>query len=106
MDAVRPVGSIFSVQPPDVVTVNVSLVITVAAGAAKAQVAGGVGNAIGSYINSLPIGASLPLTRLAQVAYAADATVINVTQLSANGNPNDIIPDASGVVKAGTIAVN
>ena len=106
VDAVRPVGSIFSVQPPDVVTVNVSLGITVAAGAAKAQVAGGVGNAIGSYINSLPIGASLPLTRLAQVAYAADATVINVTQLSANGNPNDIIPDASGVVKAGTIAVN
>jgi uncharacterized phage protein gp47/JayE len=106
VDAVRPVGSIFSVQPPDVVTVNVSLVITVAAGAAKAQVAGGVGNAIGGYINSLPIGASLPLTRLAQVAYAADATVINVTQLSVNGNANDIIPDASGVVKAGTIAVN
>ena len=47
VDAVRPVGSIFSVQPPDVVTVNVSLVITVAAGATKAQVAGGVGNAIG-----------------------------------------------------------
>lgn len=106
VDAVRPVGSVFSVRPPDVVTVNVSLVITVVAGATKAQVAGGVGNAIGSYINGLPIGASLPLTRLAQVAYAADATVINVTQLSANGNANDITPDASGVVKAGIIAVN
>jgi phage-related baseplate assembly protein len=106
VDAVRPVGSVFSVRPPDVVTVNVSLVITVVAGATKAQVAGGVGNAIGSYINGLPIGASLPLTRLAQVAYAADATVINVTQLSANGNANDITPDASGVVKVGIIAVN
>jgi uncharacterized phage protein gp47/JayE len=106
VDAVRPVGSVFSVQPPAVVTVNVSLVITVAAGTAKAQVAGGVGNAIGSYINSLPIGASLPLTRLAQVAYAADATVINVTQLLANGSANDITPSAFGVVKAGIIAVN
>jgi uncharacterized phage protein gp47/JayE len=106
VDAVRPVGSVFTVQPPDVVTVDVSIVITVAVGAAKAQVAGGVGNAIGSYINSLPIGASLPLTRLAQIAYAADATVTNVTQLSANGDANDIAPDASGVVKAGTIAVN
>jgi uncharacterized phage protein gp47/JayE len=106
VDAVRPVGSVFSVQPPAVVSVDVSLVITVAAGVAKAQIAGGVGNAIGSYINSLPIGASLPLTKLAQVAYAADATVINVTQLLANGNANDITPDASGVVKAGIIAVN
>jgi uncharacterized phage protein gp47/JayE len=106
VDAVRPVGSVFTVQPPDVVTVDVSIVITVAVGAAKAQVAGGVGNAIGSYINSLPIGASLPLTRLAQIAYAADATVTNVTQLSANGDASDIAPDASGVVKAGTIAVN
>jgi uncharacterized phage protein gp47/JayE len=106
VDAVRPVGSVFSVRPPAVVTVDVSLAITVAAGTAKAQVAGVVGNAIGSYINSLPIGASLPLTRLAQVAYAADAAVINVSQLLANGNVNDITPDASGVVKAGIIAVN
>jgi uncharacterized phage protein gp47/JayE len=106
VDAVRPVGSIFSVQPPVVVTVDVSLVITVTAGTVKAQVAGGVGNAIGSYIDSLPIGASLPLTRLAQVAYAADIAVTNVTELLANGQANDITPDASGVVKAGIIAVN
>ena len=71
---------------PTPVNVNVSLVITVAAGGTKAQVAGGVGNAIGSYINGLPIGASPPLTRLHRLPDAADATVINVTQLSANGN--------------------
>jgi uncharacterized phage protein gp47/JayE len=106
VDAVRPVGSVFSVQPPTVVTVAVSCTITVAAGAAKAQVAGGVGTAIGSYINSLPIGAPLPLTRLAQVAYAADGSVINVSQLLVNGDVNDVIPGASGVVKAGLIAVN
>jgi uncharacterized phage protein gp47/JayE len=106
VDAVRPVGSIFSVRPPTVVTVDVSLAITVAAGTAKPQVAGGVGNAIGSYVNSLPIGTTLPLTRLAQVAYAADGSVINVSQLLANGNTNDVTPGASGVVKAGVIAVN
>jgi uncharacterized phage protein gp47/JayE len=106
VDAVRPVGSIFSVQPPTVVTVDVSLAITVAAGTAKAQVTGGVGNAIGSYINSLSIGAALPLTRLAQVAYAADGSVINVSQILVNGNTNDVTPGAFGVVKAGVIAVN
>jgi uncharacterized phage protein gp47/JayE len=106
VDAVRPVGSVFSVQAPAVVTVAVSCTITVAAGVAKAQVAGGVGTAIGNYINGLPIGAPLPLTRLAQVAYAADTSVMNVTQLLVNGDVNDVTPGASGVVKAGVIAVN
>ncbi len=45
-----------------------------------------VGAAISSYINSLPIGASLPLTRIAQIAYSASSAVINVSQLLANGN--------------------
>jgi hypothetical protein len=46
------------------------------------------------------------LTRLAQIAYAADATVINVSRLLVNGNPDDVTPGASGVVKAGVVAVN
>ena len=51
-------GSIFSVRPPTVVTVGVSLTITVAAGTSKAPIQALVGNAIGIYINSLPIGAA------------------------------------------------
>jgi phage-related baseplate assembly protein len=106
VDAVRPIGSVFSVRPPSVVTVNISLTITVATSIAKAPIAGIVGNAIRSYVNGLPIGGSLPLTRLAQVAYAADEAVTNVSQLLANGFAHDITPDASGVVKAGIVAVN
>jgi uncharacterized phage protein gp47/JayE len=106
VDAVRPVGSIFSIQPPLVTIVDVSLTIGVTAGTIKAQVMPLVGNAISSYINSLPIGTSLPLTRIAQIAYSASSAVINVNQLLANGNASDITPTVSGVVKAGVIAVN
>jgi uncharacterized phage protein gp47/JayE len=106
VDAVRPVGSVFSVQPPVVVTVNVSLVITVATATARPQIAAAVGTAIGNYINNLPIGAGLPLTRLAQLAYAADAAVINVSQLLVNGSTDDVSPAASGVLKSGIIAVD
>ena len=106
VEAVRPVGSVFHVRPPGVVTADVSLAITVTIGASKAQAIGSVGTAIVNYINKLPIGVSLPLTRLAQIAYAADATVINVRQVLANGNPDDVTPGASGVVKAGVVAVN
>ena len=44
IDAVRPVGSIFSVQPPTVLTVDVSLTITVPAGTTKAPVQALVGD--------------------------------------------------------------
>jgi uncharacterized phage protein gp47/JayE len=106
VDAVRPVGSIFSIQPPAVTIVYVSLTIDVAVGTTKAQIVPLVGAAISSYINSLPIGASLPLTRIAQIAYSASSTVINVSQLLANGNAVDITPTVSGVLKAGVTAVN
>ena len=106
VDAVRPVGSIFSVQPPTVLTAGVSLTITTSTGTTKAPIQALVGNAIGSYINGLPIGASLPLTRLAQIAYAASPAVINVSAVLVNGGANDLAVPVTGVVKAGVIAVN
>jgi uncharacterized phage protein gp47/JayE len=106
IDAVRPVGSIFSVQPPTVQTVDISITITVAAGTAKAPVQALVGDAIGSYINGLSIGSGLPLTKLAQIAYSASPAIVNVSALVANGGASDINVAAAGVAKAGLIAVN
>jgi uncharacterized phage protein gp47/JayE len=106
IDAVRPVGSIFSVQPPTVLMANVSVTITVPPGTTKAPVQALVGNAIGSYIDGLPIGAGVPLTRIAQIAYSASSAVVNVSALLANGSASDITVTATGVVKAGVIAVD
>ena len=90
IDAVRPVGSVFSVRPPTVVTADVSLNITVPPERPRHRSWHCVGNAIGIYINSLPIGAGLPLTRLAQIAYSASPAVINVGAVLANGSASDI----------------
>ena len=106
VEAVRPIGSIFTVQPPTVVTANVSLVLTVPAGTSKPPVVATVAQALQTYINSLPIGAPLPLTKLAQVAYAGSPSVVNVAQLQINGTSSDLLPPVSGVVKAGVVAVS
>lgn len=106
VDAVRPIGSNFAVQPPSVITAGISMTITVSAGAAKAPIAGLVGNAIEAYIGSLAIGAPLPLTKLADIAYSASPSVINVSQLQINSGTSDITPPFSGVIKPGIIAVN
>ncbi len=106
IEAVRPVGSIYAVQPPTVVQAAISLTIAVAGTAQKPPVAAAVGNAITAFVNTLPIGAPLPLTRIAQVAYAAHPAVTNVSQVLINGAASDLVPAASGVVKAGLVAVN
>jgi uncharacterized phage protein gp47/JayE len=106
IDTVRPVGSIFSVQSPTVLKTDISLTVTVPAGTAKAPIQALVGDAIGSFIDRLPIGASLPLTKLAQIAYSASPAVVNVSALAANGSASDVAVAANGVVKAGIIAVN
>ncbi len=106
VEAVRPIGSVFAVQPPAVIAANVSLTLTVASGTAKSQVVAVVGTAVAAYIDGLGIGAPLPLTKLAQVAYSASLAVTNVTQLLVNGDTADVTPPTCGVIKSGMIAVN
>ncbi|MGH7152479.1 MAG: baseplate J/gp47 family protein [Acetobacteraceae bacterium] len=106
VDAVRPVGSSFTVQPPTVTIANISLTISVASPATTTQIIPAVSNAIATYVNSLPIGGPLPITKLAQIAYSASPTIDNVGQLLVNAGTTDITVPLSGVIKAGLVAVN
>ena len=104
LEGVRPVGTQFAVQPPQVVIANIALTITTSManhGAAQAAVVA----AIQGYVTSLPIGAALPVSRLAAVAYSADPSITNVAQLSING-AGDLTPPASGIVKPGNVTVD
>jgi uncharacterized phage protein gp47/JayE len=106
VDAVRPIGSIFSVQPPNVVRANVALTLSIVSGAASATIVSAVVSAITDYINSARIGVLLPLTRLAQLAYDTSGAVINVTELQVNGGTADLSPGGTGIIKVGTVSVS
>ena len=106
IEAVRPVGSTFAVFPPQVLSVNVALTLSVAPGVDKASIATALSNSISVYIDSLPLGTPLPITRIAQLAYAASTSVNNVTGITLNGQSVDVIVPLAGVVKAETIVVN
>ena len=106
VEAMRPVGSLYAVQPPQVVTAQVSLAILTAPGATHVAVAARVAQAITAAINASPIGASLPWSRLTQIAYAADPTVINVGSVLLNLGTTDLVVSQSGLIKAGNIQVN
>lgn len=105
IDAVRPVTSTFGVFAPVVVTANVSMTITTAAGYDHAATALLVKAALQNYINSLMLGADLAYSRLAQVAYDASAGVTNVTAVLLNGGTADMTATSQQVVKSGTVTV-
>jgi uncharacterized phage protein gp47/JayE len=106
VEAMRPVGTTYGVQAPTVVPVSVAMSIATAAGAVHANVAAAVADTVTLYINTLPIGAVLAWSRLAQVAYGASASITNVSAVLLNGGTADIVPPPSGVVKASSVVVS
>ena len=106
VDAVRPITSTFSVQSPIVDWVNVALTLTVGAGSTKAALLAPVQNAIANYINALPVGSTLSITRIAALAYGVSPTISNVSGVSINGSGSDLVAGATAVVKTQTVTVS
>jgi uncharacterized phage protein gp47/JayE len=105
IDAVRPVGSTFGVFAPVVITANVSMTLTTAAGYTHSVVVAQVQAALLAYINALALGATLPFSRLSQVAYSTSAGVTNVTGVTLNGGSADVTATNQQAIKAGTLSI-
>ena len=105
VDAVRPIGTMFAVVPPVITNVTVHLSLEYAPAAPSAVVQQSVVSAISQFINALPMGAGLPVSRLAQLAYDADPGVLNVTNILVNGNAVDLPPRPSGELRAQSVTV-
>lgn len=106
VDAVRPITSTFGIFAPVVVTANVSMVITTAAGYDHTATVALVVTALKNYINSLPLGTTLPWSRLSQVAYDASAGIANVSAVLLNGGTSDLTATNQQVIKYGTVTVS
>jgi len=106
VEVIRPVGSTFAVFAPTVTQVNVSLTITATNGANVILLTPQIVNAIGAYMNALPVGAPLPATMIALITYTACPNISNVTSILLNGQASDIVVQLSGVIKTGTVVVS
>jgi hypothetical protein len=104
--AVRPIGSIAVVLGATAYLANVSLTIVCATAALHLAAVGPVATAIEAYIEALPVGAPMPYSILAKLAYDAAPAVINVTAILLNGATSDLVATNAQVIRAGTITVN
>lgn len=106
VDAVRSVCETFSVQPPTVQTVSVSMTMTAVPGYIKANMRGPLAVAIAAFIDSLPVGTPLYYAQLAQVAYSSLPGIGSITALLLNGGTADVTGGPSTVLRAGSVVVN
>lgn len=101
VDLVRPVGTSFTVIPPVLTNVFVTMSLTVAAGINKLNILGTVDAAVVAFVNALQIGQTLSYTKLAQVVYdsVAPGAITNATLLQVNLGTVDITVGPTGVIK-------
>lgn len=106
IEAVRPLGVLWTVVAPTVLRPAIGMTIATAPGAVHATVVASVAAAVTGFVDTLAVGAALPWSRLAQVAYDASPSVTNVTGVTLNGGTADVVPGPGGVVKAGGVTVS
>ncbi len=105
IDAVRPLTSRFGVFAPVVTTANVAMTLTTASSFTHSAVVAAVTTGITNFINSLPLGTSLPYTQLAGIAYAVPG-VTNATAITLNSGTTDLTADAQHKLLAGIVSVS
>ena len=106
VDAVRPIGSTFAVRAPSRINADIALNLTLAMGVDSASTFATVNAAISSYVNGMNVGVTLPYTRLAQLAYDASPSVLNVSGLTLQGGTTDLPAGTASVIKLGTLALS
>jgi uncharacterized phage protein gp47/JayE len=94
--AVRPVGTCFSIQPPQITQVQVGLAIDCPAELSVSSVQSLLNSAIEDYVNALDIGSALSLTRISQLVYMIEPTIINVSNVTLNGGNVDLASSPTG----------
>jgi uncharacterized phage protein gp47/JayE len=104
IDAVRPVGTSFTVRGPVVLPVTVQVSLTLSLSGQSAGVAALVASAIQTYATSLGIGAALPVSRVVALAFGASSAV-QAAAVLLNGTAADAVPLPWGVVQIAGIAV-
>ena len=104
IEAIRPIGTMFTVLRPQIFSANVTLRVEYSDPVSPIDHAA-VTQQISNYINSIPIGRSASVTRIAEHIYKTEPGIMNVADIRLNGGLVDLTPPRFAVIKAGQVTV-
>ena len=98
VESVRPVGTAIILQPPHAVDIGISLTVTFSRAAVDtpAVLQNQISGALWRYVADCPIGGMVSITRIAEIAYRTTAFIVNISQVTLNGQALDITLPANG----------
>jgi uncharacterized phage protein gp47/JayE len=100
----RAGGVMWGVFAPKVLLANIAITIVTAPGFDHPTVVGIVSNAVTIFVNTLPLGETLAISQLAQIAYNASPGVINMAA-TINNLTTDLVATKINVVKINSLTV-
>ena len=104
IEKVRPLGVTISLRPPALLRADVAL--TLAPASVRVDATGPITAAISAWIDELPIGAPLRLSRIVSLAFAAAPGLTDVSGVTIGGLAADLEPPPHGLVRNSTITVS
>jgi hypothetical protein len=100
IENVRPAAISFTVEPANPISVSIEMSTTWNSGYNRNNYVGAISTAVINYINLIPVGQNLYLTRLYQVVYdSVPGALKDVYDLLVNGEAADLIVPINGVVR-------
>lgn len=106
VDPVRPIGSSFQVIAATVLSADITMTLTLLAGANAAMIQAAVTTAITAYLAGLNVGVKASYSKLIQITYAVDpANIQNVSGATLNGGTADIGGKFAQAVRVGSIVI-
>ena len=104
IETVRPLGATITLRPPLLLHADIALTLTPAS--LRIDAAGPITAAVTAWIDTLPIGAPLRLSRIVSLAFAAAPGITDVSGVTIGGLAADLQPPPHGLVRNSTITVS
>ena len=90
IDTVRPVGTMISIQPPEIVQVQILAVMEFPSSLSVDTMRSEITVALQAYVNKRSIGGTLSISRMIQMLYQAQPGIINISKIQLNGQSEDL----------------
>ena len=90
IEGVRPVGTVVAIQPPEIMWVDIDITLRLTSEGVLSNVQSNVALGVKSFVDAIPIGGNLSISRIIQLVYHIESNIENISIINVNGQNNDI----------------
>jgi uncharacterized phage protein gp47/JayE len=106
VEAVRPIGTTYSVRGPATIGINVAMSVAISNTQNAAHIGLSIQENVLSWIAALPIGGTLAVSKIEALAHGTDPSVVSVTGTTINNETLDVTAPDDGVLLPIAVMVN